>query len=1065
VNQRVRNGLLSCLLLAASAVHASGEPPAPGSDATAGTHQSAEHASSKIEDHTAPAPAAPARLPAATLPARTGDGANLAPPVASPSKPQGQAKETSPPSIPNFSKSDVERLIQLTPNAPSADKPKSGPGPGPAPPVQAAPELSKPTPAASVPDKARGGFGTPTSPGASRSAPSPLERPPADNGKGVPAAGATSKLPTHGVSPDRVDRPSAAGPIPAGGPGGKPRPEGAGEPSASAAPAPSATPMTEASHDEHGAKIPAPVSPAGGAQLPLPPGQAEPAPAVTVNGAANGPQETVQQDYDVDMRLAARKAASVRGLLTGSIVVPFAGSCGAAVFSRAGTTFIVFDERRPIDLAALRNDRLFGTASVRLLQNATLFQLSLPSDRKVALVPTPQGWRISILVDRPPVKPIRPVNSDGRINMTAEAPGQVVAILDPDSKATLLVGTQKQSGQGVVAPRRSAEFRILATSQGVVVEPLSDRVALHPTAQGFTLGGNPGDLQLSADPEADDLLADAGSLTRSFQFPTMPRRALSEHIVQQLNEIAAVPPLARGPRRVATARSLLAQGLAAEAHAMLQIAADQTPREGASIDLAALASIAAILAGRPEESEGLIDPRLTATDEITLWRAIRDAVLQPGSPRAASRMAATARLALTYPAAIRDRILPIIVETMVLGGEERAAAVLLDQHKDDQTLRYGRALLRQAKGDVPGALEELDALAGGRDQRDHSRAAVRAVELRLTAGQIDAKQAADQLEKLLYAWRGDAVELELRNRIAELRQQSGAWGQALTMLRETEAGFADEAPAMHARLQTAFANLLKDEAAEKIAPLDLVTLVEANADLLPPSGPGDGMEARLADRLLALDLPKRADPLLEKLMKSAPDGQGRATFGARLADLRLKEGGALAAIEALNASDPDTASVTIPPELADRRAMLFAQANASLGRIGVATATLAALATPEADAARATILEKAQDWPAAEQALKDYVGKTMPAAGPLDDHDRNNLVRLATAAMRAGDDQTLSELRAKDAGRIGDGPLADTFRLLTADPIRASSDLKRAAQENGFARSLPNGLKSVQTVR
>ncbi len=83
--------------------------------------------------------------------------------------------------------------------------------------------------------------------------------------------------------------------------------------------------------------------------------------------------------------------------------------------------------------------------------------------------------------------------------------------------------------------------------------------------------------------------------------------------------------------------------------------------------------------------------------------------------------------------------------------------------------------MQQADGDTDRALSMLDALANGHDQFDRARAAVRAVELRLATRKLDKSQAADALDKLLYAWRGDARELALRERIADLRGQTGAW--------------------------------------------------------------------------------------------------------------------------------------------------------------------------------------------------------------------------------------------------------------------------------------------------
>jgi hypothetical protein len=415
-------------------------------------------------------------------------------------------------------------------------------------------------------------------------------------------------------------------------------------------------------------------------------------------------------------------------------------------------------------------------------------------------------------------------------------------------------------------------------------------------------------------------------------------------------------------------------------------------------------------------------------------------------------------LLFTYPATLRDHLLPLAAETLATGGEIAAASALLTARKDDPALELARGMLKAAQGETAEAQAIYDGLAQSRDQSDHARAAVRAVELRLAGGKIEVKQAADALDKLLYAWRGDRRERVLRERVAELKARSGAWRQALGLLRETEALFPIDKAAIHVELTNMFTAMLREDAEDALAPLELVALVEENADLLPDGLAGEALEARLADRLLALDLPKRGGPVLDKLMQVAPTAAGRAGFGARLAALRQREGdsaGALAALAASNSED-------LPQELVERRTLLFAEANARRGNTDKALAALATLGTAAADEARATILERANDWPAAEQALAAYTAKVIPAQGKLDDGQRRTLLRLATAAARAGDDATLAMLRQQQIERMETGPLADMFRLLTADQVRGVADLKRSGQEAALARQLPVQLKAIQ---
>jgi hypothetical protein len=174
--------------------------------------------------------------------------------------------------------------------------------------------------------------------------------------------------------------------------------------------------------------------------------------------------------------------------------------------------------------------------------------------------------------------------------------------------------------------------------------------------------------------------------------------------------------------------------------------------------------------------------------------------------------------------------------------------------------------------------------------------------------------------------------------------------------------------------------------------------------------------------------------------------------------MRQREDDATGALAALAASDaPD-----LPPDLIERRSLLLAQSQARRGDTKQALAALAPSKTAAADEARATILERANDWPGAEQALADYVAKAVPPEGELDETQRRSLLRLATATARAGDDAALVGLREHQATRMGDGPLGDMFRLLTSEQVRTVADLKRSGREATLARGLPDGLKAVK---
>ena len=741
-----------------------------------------------------------------------------------------------------------------------------------------------------------------------------------------------------------------------------------------------------------------------------------------------------------------------------AITVPFAPQTGAAQFRRGTDAYVVFDERRPIDLAALRGNPVFGSAVVHELPAGTLLVLHPPPNTAIALTRMPAGWRIAVL---PTVKPARAIPflpKDGHLDLPAEASGNVVSMADQNTGATLLIGTMRRPGQAFQTLRRTPEFALLPADLGVVVEPLADSVALRTIPTGFQLTGGLNGLAITQPNQATEAAAAAVHLTRRFSLPAQSPDALTQTLSQGVTAAAETAPQARGPKRRAVASTMLSLGMGAEAEALLRVAAEQDPKEAASPDTIGLTAIAALLAGRPSDAGAIDDPRLSGTDEIALWRAVKQALTDEQSTDAAATFAATGSLALLYPTGIRDRILPLVAETMILGGEAAAAKRLLALAGDVPGLGYARALLQQADGDAAGALAALDALAAGHDRRDRARAATRAVELRLAAGKLDPAQAADALDKLSYAWRGDRWELALRERIADLRQRAGAWRAALAELRSAKADFPDQAPVIQTHLMGMFSTLLYSEATDALPPLDLVALVDENADLFKSMPGNEDLQARLADRLMALDLPARAAPLLEKLANAASTSAGRAIFGAHLANLRLKEGDAAGSLAALTAS----AAPGLDPALAEQRGILAAAAKSRLGDAAGAIEALSGLTGPRADNARAAVYEQAGNWPAAEEALTQVLGTAIPPTGALNDEQRQLVLRLATAAERSGDRNGLAALRATLDSRLGSGPLTDMIRLLTAEPVRTATDLPRAEREMDLVRGVPAGLAAFK---
>jgi hypothetical protein len=747
----------------------------------------------------------------------------------------------------------------------------------------------------------------------------------------------------------------------------------------------------------------------------------------------------------------ARRGAAIRLLPGPTLSIPAAIGTGAALFRRGGIWLLVLDQPQPLDLAALRADRIFANAETSSGPQATTLRLpaaALPNPR---LRREGNAWLLDQPAGEVALRSIQAEADPGppaRLVLRATHAAGSVSVLDPETGIALLVGTVRDGAEAMPAGRRAAIFELLPTRLGAALLPRADTVTLRVLEGRFVAGAAPG-AEMALGPEAPIAAAAAAGMTRSFDLPAEPLAALQERARSATAAVAASPPLGRGPPRIQAAEALLALGLPQEAQAMVGLALREDPALAETPRARALSGATALLAGRLAEAGGLDHPRLPENDEVALWRGLLAAARgQDG----AAAVAAGLPLLLSYPEPLLARLAPLAAEALASGGQPAAARRLLAA-RDDASLALARAWTLEAEGAVEPALAAYDIVAAGRDRRARAIAMRRAAELRLATERLDAAGAAAALESTLAAWRGDALEIEGRARLAELRELAGDFRGAFDLLRETAALFPDLAPALRPRQVATLLGAL-----DRAPPLEAVVLHDAHADLLPPGPAAEQALGSLADRLAALDLLDRAGHILRGAIARATEAEARARIGARLAGLALGAGDQRAALAALD----DTAAEGLSPELSRTRSLLEARAFARSGRLPEAVARYRA-AGPSAAAELATLLEEKQDWSGAATALRqhlDAVAPPPPAA--LSDEHQKLVARLAALLTLAGDDPALAALRAEEQARMG-GTLSDAFALFTADRVAAVSDLSRLGRELDVARGLPSRLDGLRS--
>jgi hypothetical protein len=611
----------------------------------------------------------------------------------------------------------------------------------------------------------------------------------------------------------------------------------------------------------------------------------------------------------------------------------------------------------------------------------------------------------------------------------------------------LLAGAEIVEMPGGTALRLPAASGISRDAQGWLITPATGP-ALRGTPIDPTRLGN----ALSLLPDARHPMAAHANIPRLLHLRDESDSTLLARRQELMARIAAAPAATRDSLRGELAETLLALGLAPEAQAALKLATGDDPRRVQQPQALLLSAAASLIAGRLEEArEALAHPGLPADGEVALWRGI--AGIQEDGRVADPAFRAALPLLTAYPGALRNRLLPPIAAALAEGGAMRDAAALVEaggEASNHPLARFAWARVLEARNEVEPALLGYSVLADSRDRDARARAIARLAELRLATGRIDAGAAAEALEASIPAWRGDRRELQRRERAAELRSRAGQHAQALALMQDTAGAFPEAAESLRVAMRGATVAALADA---NIPPMDATRLLAQQRANLVPDPALDAAVARIAERLMAMELPAQAATLLREAVPASTDPGG---LSVRLAEARLAEGDATAALEALR----NSGGAALPGEIGLRRALAEAKARRQTGDRAGAIGVLRALG-PDGAAPLSELLAETQDWTGAASALASHMERSMPVDGPLDDAARRDLLRMAAFLALAGDQTGLDALRDRYAPRLPAGAFTEAFAAL-ATRSTGALNLPRLRDEIAGARALQNQARALR---
>ncbi len=298
----------------------------------------------------------------------------------------------------------------------------------------------------------------------------------------------------------------------------------------------------------------------------------------------------------------------------------------------------------------------------------------------------------------------------------------------------------------------------------------------------------------------------------------------------------------------------------------------------------------------------------------------------------------------------------------------------------------------------------------------------------LNAGALTAPQAIEQLERLRFRWRGDALEMKTLRKLASLYFGRGQWRDGLKTLRVATQNFGGEDAARVAQddMRGAFVNLFLKSGADKMKPVDALSLFYDNLDLTPIGPDGDEMIRRMSDRLVAVDLLAPAENLLAYQVDKRLDGIAKAEVATRLAGVYLMDHKADKAVATIR----DSQITGLPDDEMHNRLILEARAFAALKQWDNALDLIAVDQSDDTKRLRADIYWESGNWAVAGQKAEEMLDTRWSDPAPLTEVERGGLMRAAVAYSLANDEASLARLRAHFMPKMKGTPDATCSRCL-----------------------------------
>lgn len=732
-----------------------------------------------------------------------------------------------------------------------------------------------------------------------------------------------------------------------------------------------------------------------------------------------------------------------------------------AVFERGGIMWLVFETLVPFDhgnydaINSFVKDRI-RSVEINVFESATIIHYTIKQGQSIGVERHGLDWKISLKdtasAPKNPLTPIKQMvgDDDFRIFVPAADIGTRLELIDPLVGDSLSIIPLRSSSRGLPAQRQYSDFILPVTAQGLVVQRISDQLAVYRYRNGIAIGGrntNDQGLPNGGVSGAEELLVDFSSWSRG---DAGNFRALEEAL---LYRVASTNTERRNAARWDLARFYLAHNRAAEASGILEHMLDDDSQLSGRPSFRAARGVAYTKLGHYDIAIQDFEMReLNSDQDIALWRAHIyqlqgrnvDAVANFERGRdAIGRYSALERGDFILSSARANYELEK-VDKAEFDLDQLAGHLLTQRQMSEMELLRAEIALVRGQGEV--AMANLNSLSRLRDQSISSRARYARLKYKMAAGAIVMEDAIDEMERLRYVWRGDDFELNLLRELSDIYIANNNYRDGLDVMRQVVSYFSktDEAMETSNHMTDVFKDLYLNCKADVLDPFDALGLYTAYKELTPFGAEGDRMIRRVADRLVAVDL---FDPAIEFLDYQIRDriegGVARAQIAANLAKIYLLDSRPVDALQILRA----TRAPNLPRDLEIGRNLIEARALYEDEKYEEAEVLIIPITNIKADQIRADIYWRMTDWDRVVEINNKMLGNGWQEKEKLGIDKRLMLLRLAIAHTFVNDTSNLAILRGRYLEQIMDGDLAASFDLLTNPDGLSSRDIATVISE------------------